>query len=93
LAQDFISEGAMVAGIIREETIIIPGGESVIEPDDRIIIFATREAIPASRKFWLLSWSIFNALALHSERCRGVDPVFRRDHGGAADLPFFHGRR
>jgi Trk K+ transport system NAD-binding subunit len=27
-------------------------GESVIEPDDRIIIFATREAIPASRKFW-----------------------------------------
>ena len=40
----------MVAGIIRKETIIIPGGDSVIEPDDRIIIFATREAIPGVEK-------------------------------------------
>ena len=39
-------KGSMVAGIIRKEAIIIPSGDSVIEPDDRIIIFATREAIP-----------------------------------------------
>lgn len=43
-------KGAMVAGIIRRETIIIPTGESIIEPDDRIIIFATREAIPGVEK-------------------------------------------
>ena len=43
-------KGSMVAGIIRDETIIIPGGESVIEPDDRIIIFATRKAIPGVEK-------------------------------------------
>mgnify|MGYP003563272907 CR=1 FL=1 len=43
-------KGSMVAGIIRKETIIIPGGDSVIEPDDRIIIFATREAIPGVEK-------------------------------------------
>lgn len=43
-------KGSMVAGIIRGETIIIPDGESVIEPDDRIIIFATREAIPGVEK-------------------------------------------
>jgi trk system potassium uptake protein TrkA len=43
-------KGAMVAGIIRQETIIIPTGESIIEPDDRIIIFATREAIPGVEK-------------------------------------------
>ena len=43
-------KGSMVAGIIRQETIIIPDGNSVIEPDDRIIIFATREAIPGVEK-------------------------------------------
>jgi trk system potassium uptake protein TrkA len=43
-------KGSMVAGIIRQETIIIPSGESLIEPDDRIIIFATREAIPGVEK-------------------------------------------
>jgi trk system potassium uptake protein TrkA len=43
-------KGSMVAGIIRKETIIIPSGDSVIEPDDRIIIFATREAIRGVEK-------------------------------------------
>ena len=43
-------KGSMVAGIIRKETIIIPGGDSVIEPEDRIIIFATRKAIPGVEK-------------------------------------------
>ena len=43
-------KGAMVAGIIRQETIIIPDGASVIEPDDRIIIFATRQAVRGVEK-------------------------------------------
>jgi len=43
-------KGSIVAGIIRKETIIIPYGDSVIEPDDRIIIFATREAIAGVEK-------------------------------------------
>jgi len=43
-------KGAMVAGIIRGETIIIPDGNSVIEPDDRIIIFATRKAVRGVEK-------------------------------------------
>ena len=43
-------KGSMVAGIIRKEAIIIPGGDSVIEPEDRIIIFATRKAIPGVEK-------------------------------------------
>jgi trk system potassium uptake protein TrkA len=40
----------LVAGIIRQEAIIIPTGESMIEPEDRIIIFATRQAIPGVEK-------------------------------------------
>ncbi len=43
-------KGAMVAGIIREKTIIIPTGESVIQPNDRIIIFARKEAISKIEK-------------------------------------------
>ena len=43
-------KGSMVAGIIRKEAIIIPGGDSVIEPEDRIVIFATRKAIPGVEK-------------------------------------------
>ncbi len=43
-------KGAMVAGIIRKETIVIPTGDSVIEPDDRVIIFTRKEAIPKIEK-------------------------------------------
>ena len=38
-------KGALVVGILRAEEIIIPTGDSVIEPEDRIIIFARRQAI------------------------------------------------
>ncbi|MBW1835245.1 MAG: Trk system potassium transporter TrkA [Deltaproteobacteria bacterium] len=37
-------KGALVTSIIRNDNIIIPSGDSIIEPDDRIIIFATRQA-------------------------------------------------
>ncbi|WP_419656539.1 TrkA5: Trk system potassium NAD-binding peripheral membrane protein [Desulfosarcina variabilis str. Montpellier] len=43
-------KGSMVAGIIRKQSIIIPTGDSIIEPEDRIIIFATRQAIPGVEK-------------------------------------------
>ena len=43
-------KGALVAGIVRDEQIIIPSGASVIEPGDRIIVFAQREAIPKVEK-------------------------------------------
>ena len=43
-------KGAMVAGILRKDAIIIPTGDSMIEPEDRIIIFATRQAIPGVEK-------------------------------------------
>jgi trk system potassium uptake protein TrkA len=40
-----VPKGALVAAVIRQEQIIIPTGDTVIEPDDRIIIVARREAI------------------------------------------------
>jgi trk system potassium uptake protein len=52
-------KGSMVAGIIRRDHIIIPTGESVIEPEDRIIIFATREAIPGVEKILAVKLEYF----------------------------------
>ncbi len=45
-----LPKGSIVAGIIRDETIIIPTGASIIQPDDRVIIFATQDAIPGVEK-------------------------------------------
>jgi trk system potassium uptake protein TrkA len=52
-------KGAIVAGIIRQERIIIPSGESLIQPDDRIIIFARREAIPKIEKILAVKLEYF----------------------------------
>ncbi|UCF93914.1 MAG: Trk system potassium transporter TrkA [Desulfobacterales bacterium] len=52
-------KGAMVAGIIRQENIIIPSGESVIKPEDRIIIFARRPAIPKIEKILAVKLEYF----------------------------------
>ena len=52
-------KGAMVAGIIRQEEIIIPTGDSVIEPDDRVIIFATRKAVPGIEKLLAVKLEFF----------------------------------
>ena len=43
-------KGALVVSIIRAEEVIIPTGESVIQPEDRIIILSTRQAIPQVEK-------------------------------------------
>jgi trk system potassium uptake protein TrkA len=43
-------KGALVAGIIQEGRVIIPSGKSVIQPGDRIVIFARKDAIPKIEK-------------------------------------------
>lgn len=45
-----IPKGALVTCIIRNNTVIIPTGSSVIEPNDRIIIFAKKQAIQKIEK-------------------------------------------
>ena len=52
-------KGAMVAGIIREKKIIIPSGESVIMPDDRVIIFARRKAVSGIEKILAVKLEYF----------------------------------
>jgi trk system potassium uptake protein TrkA len=50
LKQISFPKGAIVVGIIRKDDIIIPTGDSVIQPEDRVIIFAHRPAIPKVEK-------------------------------------------
>jgi len=54
-----VPKGALVAAILRQEQIIIPSGETVIEPDDRIIIVARREAIPKVEKILAVKLEFF----------------------------------
>jgi len=52
-------KGAIVTSIIRNDNIIIPSGDSVIEPGDRIIIFATMQAIPKIEKILTVKLEYF----------------------------------
>jgi len=50
---------ALVVAIIRDEEVIIPTGNSVISPDDRIIILSTRQAIPQVEKALMVKLEYF----------------------------------
>ena len=52
-------KGAIVAGIIRKDQIIIPTGESIIEPGDRVIIFAQRRAVDGIEKILAVKLEYF----------------------------------
>ncbi|MFC1856783.1 TrkA C-terminal domain-containing protein [Thermodesulfobacteriota bacterium] len=39
-----------VIGIIHDDRVFIPSGDSIIYPGDRIVIFARKEAIPRLEK-------------------------------------------
>lgn len=44
--------GAIVGGVVRGDQVFIPSGETVLQPDDSMIIFSTREAMPRVEAFF-----------------------------------------
>ncbi len=52
-------KGALLVCIIRGDEIIIPTGESVVEPDDRIILFARRQAVKKLEKLLTVKLEFF----------------------------------
>lgn len=52
-------KGVLVACIIRGDEIIIPRGDSMIQPDDRVIIFAMRNAIAKVEKILSVKLEFF----------------------------------
>ena len=54
-----LPKGVLVTAIIREDNVIIPSGESVIEPGDRIIVFAQRQAVTKLEKILAVKLEYF----------------------------------
>jgi len=52
-------KGALVMAIIRGDEVIIPTGDSVILPQDRIIIFSTLQSIPQVEKALMVKLEYF----------------------------------
>ena len=59
LKQISMPKGSLVTGIIREDEFIIPSGDSEIQPDDRIIIFAQKKSIPKIEKILAVKLEFF----------------------------------
>ncbi|MEA2059010.1 MAG: Trk system potassium transporter TrkA [Thermodesulfobacteriota bacterium] len=59
LKKIFFPKGAILVCIIREEEIIIPTGESIVSPGDRIILFAKREAMKKLEKLLTVKLEFF----------------------------------
>jgi trk system potassium uptake protein TrkA len=51
---------ALIAAIVRDGTVIIPGGMDVIQPGDHIIIFTKREAVHQVEKALLVKMELFS---------------------------------
>ena len=54
-----IPQGALVIGIIRDDKIEIPSGDSVIQPNDRIIIFVRRQVVSKIEKILTVKLEFF----------------------------------
>ena len=52
-------KGAILVSIIRDDTIMIPTGESIVEHGDKIILFARRQAILKLEKMLTVKLSFF----------------------------------
>jgi len=51
--------GAIIGAIVRKDEIIIPRGESIIRPKDRLIIFALQEVMPKLEKLLTVKLEYF----------------------------------
>lgn len=51
--------GSLLVGILRDGSVMIPSGNSVIEPDDRIILFAVKPAVKKLEKLLTVKLGFF----------------------------------
>jgi trk system potassium uptake protein TrkA len=54
-----ISKGTIIGAIIREDKVIIPGGDSVILPGDQVILVTLHSAIPKVEKILTVKLDYF----------------------------------
>ena len=46
-----LPKGVLILSVKRKETIVVPWGDTVIEPGDRVLMLAGRDAVPKVEKF------------------------------------------
>lgn len=51
--------GALVMAVVRGEEVVIPTGETMLQPEDRVIIFAKRQAISKIEKMFAVKLEYF----------------------------------
>ena len=54
-----LPKGVLITVIVRHNKVIIPSGKSIIKPDDRIVIFASREAVSKIEKILAVKLEYF----------------------------------
>ncbi len=54
-----LPEGVMVGAIVRGEEVIIPRGDTVIKPKDRVVIFAASSAVKSVEKLFAVRLEFF----------------------------------
>jgi trk system potassium uptake protein TrkA len=59
LSQVKFPKGALVGAIVRGEEIIIPRGDSIIRPKDRLIILALQKVVPKLEKLLTVKLDFF----------------------------------
>ncbi len=52
-------KGALLVSVIRNKDIIIPTGDTVVEPGDKVILFAKRQAVPKIEKILTVKLEFF----------------------------------
>ena len=52
-------KGALIGAVVRGEDVIIPGGNDVILPNDRVVIFSLQSAIPRVEKTLMVKLEYF----------------------------------
>jgi trk system potassium uptake protein TrkA len=50
-----VPSGALLAAVIREGAVLIPGGDTVVQPGDHLIIFLLRKVLPKIEKLLTVS--------------------------------------
>ena len=54
-----LPEDVMVGAIVRGEEVIIPRGDTVIKPKDRVVIFAAASAVKSVEKLFAVRLEFF----------------------------------
>jgi trk system potassium uptake protein TrkA len=54
-----LPDGVVVGALVRADEVIIPRGDTIIKPHDRIVLFATAEAVKKVEKMFAVRLEYF----------------------------------